>query len=467
MREARTKPPDNPPPGIDVLSKVEEIDQKEYWSDCPCPACRDPERSLRMVYCEGDWHRNCINSGCDDTAIDAAIRLRRRHGQYTRPTGSTGNGQQKPEPEAPPKPAAKSKPTIDYSFRTAADLAAEDITIEWLVDYVLADKQPCVLAGPKKTLKTSIALDLAISLATARPFLGRFRVPQARRVAFMSGESGAATLQETQFRICDAAGIDAASLINLIVSEKLPQIGDLDHYDAMTAAIEENELEVCVVDPAYMAMAAAADGMANLFKVGASLRMLNSLTEETGCSFVLIHHTRKAHPAADQFAPPELEQIAWSGFQEWARQWLLLGRRKAYEPGSGVHDLWLSIGGSAGHGSGWGLTVDEGTRAEGQTRHWAVDLTPAGELVRDEKQAKAQAKDAERNKAIEANALAILQYIRREGRVLQASARKNVVDGRPFFTAWQWLVESEQIRKVGTMKAGNGQPREAWEVADE
>jgi len=55
---------------------------------------------------------------------------------------------------------------------------------------------------------------------------------------------------------------------------------------------------------------------------------------------------------------------------EFARQWLLVGRTAEYEPGSGVHDLILSIGGSAGHSSGWSVRVDEGRDAE--NRRWSV-----------------------------------------------------------------------------------------------
>ena len=107
---------------------------------------------------------------------------------------------------------------------------------------------------------------MAFALATGGYFLGRFKVPEPVAVGFFSGESGLPTLAETLRRIARAAGHDPSGVRNLIVSDRVPQIGSLDHLAAIDALILEHALEVLFIDPVFMAMDGADAG--NLFIQG-------------------------------------------------------------------------------------------------------------------------------------------------------------------------------------------------------
>ncbi len=192
------------------------------------------------------------------------------------------------------------------------------------------------------------------------------------------------------------------------LTEKLPQIGDVRHTIALEKFVEQYKLEFVLIDPAYLAMVGTDFG--NLFLVGERLKVLSDVTAQTGCDFMLVHHARK-NTGDERYALPQLEHIAWAGFQEWARQWILLNRREPYEPGTGSHKLWLAYGGSAGHSGGWGVDIDEGQFSTEHSRHWYVSLSPMAEVRSDEAAQQEVVKTERQNRRVEQDAQKIFDVL--------------------------------------------------------
>ncbi|BBO31949.1 AAA family ATPase [Lacipirellula parvula] len=260
---------------------------------------------------------------------------------------------------------------------TAAELAAGDFRVNWIIDWLLVEGQPCILAGGKKCLKTTILCDLLLSIAVGGCFLGQFEVRSARRVVLFSAESGAGVLQETCRRIAASKGWELADVPNFTLITDVPRLDCSADMAAFEAAIED--AEVIALDPCYLMMPGGDAG--NLFVQGEMLLNLSRLCQRLGVTLILCHHTRK-HRSADlnSFDPPELEDIAWAGFQEFARQWVLVGRRERYVADSGEHSLWMNYGGSAGHGGLWALDASEGSIGDVSGRRWDVTLSKAQEV---------------------------------------------------------------------------------------
>ena len=355
---------------------------------------------------------------------------------------------------------------VEFRPITCAELDAADYNLEYLIDGALVAGQPCILAGGKKCMKTSLLIDLGIALAVGGCFLGRLKVKRAARVGVMSGESGLATIQETARRIAAAAGHRLADIGGLVFSEDLPQFGSIAHQEALRKFITEDELEVLAVDPAYMCLPDV--DHANLFQVGERLRGVSQVCQETGALLLLAHHTRKTK--TDPFSPPELEDISWAGFQEFARQWLLVGRRELYQPGTGEHRLWLSAGGSAGHSALWAVDVREGTRETPGGRFWQVEVLRADEARRE---SESRQEEAKRQRAGE-KAAATLDSDRREIVGMMAKSKRPETKtslrtrapfghGR-FDRAFASLAADGTLQAAETEKGSNGRAYEGWEL---
>lgn len=274
------------------------------------------------------------------------------------------------------------KPSELFPVVTAKELFEGDYSLDYLIGGMLVRGQNCILAGPKKALKTNLAIALALRLGIGGYlFKGerwqRYHVAKPVRCCLMSGESGAATIKETAARIARSMGWGLDQVEDVLFCFSIPNLGDPEHLRAMERFVVENQIEVLFIDPAYLCLPLG-DNAGNLFAVGQFLASLNRLAEKTGLTTVLIHHLKKT--VFDPSNPPELEDIAWSGFQEFARQWILIGRRSPYDAErGGHHELWMNFGGSAGHSGLLALDIEEGTRQDEGGRIWSVETLTAEE----------------------------------------------------------------------------------------
>jgi len=357
---------------------------KYVLEECPFDENHKAPDAALLVFASGAVSFKCLHNSCASYKWQD-LRRKLYPGCYDR----------KPNGASQPLASSASEPNaIAYQRITAAELDAATYETEFLIEGTLVAGQPLIVAGGKKCLKTNILLDAAISLATATPMLGTLKVNRPVRVAVMSGESGLATIQETSRRIARSKGIELASIDGLIFSPDLPRIGDVRHQIALAKFLRDDKIETVSVDPAYLSLPSEDNG--NLFAQGNLLRELTTVCADAGASLILCHHTKRT--GVDPFQPPELEHIAWAGFQEFARQWWLLGRRERFDPESdGEHRLWLNVGGSAGFASLWAVDITEGKFPS--PRRWEVALArptdarnKAAEQAKNSKQAREQAR---------------------------------------------------------------------------
>ena len=251
----------------------------------------------------------------------------------------------------------------------------------------MAAGQPGGIFGAFKTLKTSLTADLLISLASGTPFLAQFPVDEPGRTLFLSGESGLSALQSIARRVCTSRSLCLDALENFELSPKLPRLDEPADVRALRRIIRDKRPVCVAIDPAYLAV--RGDDARNLFAMGSLLRPLAEIGDATGCTILVVHHCK--HSQNTVRSPATLDDIAWSGFAEFAAQWLLLSRRRSYDAERGRHELWLTAGGRAGHHGLWALDTSEGVASGFERRKWktAVRSVSIAEAQSDEERLEA------------------------------------------------------------------------------
>jgi hypothetical protein len=193
----------------------------------------------------------------------------------------------------------------------------------------------------------------------------------------------------------------------------LPSISSRLDLELLRKIIIDRGINLAMIDPLFLCLIAGSATpiqTSNVFQMGPLLRELSYIGQETGCTMGICHHTTKRLERPGE--APTLEDLSMAGIAEWARQWCLGGRRTRYEEGSGRHDLWLRVGGSAGHSGLYAVDVDEGVLAEDFSgRKWDVTVTSAKDAKLQLDQQKEAVKTQREQEKLSTDMLAVMTVL--------------------------------------------------------
>lgn len=252
----------------------------------------------------------------------------------------------------------------------------------WLVEGLLAGMQPTIIGGPKKSLKTSLAIDLAVSLGTATPFLGHFAVPAKVNVAFVADESSLAVAESTAERICAARDVDLRDC-SVQWSFRSPNLGCESGVDDLCDRLGNIRATVVIIDPIYLGvMPIMADTASTIAHVAGLLRHLEIECLRNGVTPIVVRQLPKAKAAnagrdVSTDAALDVGDLDNTGLAEFAKQWLLLTRRTPFDHANGVHQLAMAAGGALGQCGYWNVDVDSGPfQVDLRSTRWRVKVEP-------------------------------------------------------------------------------------------
>lgn len=287
-----------------------------------------------------------------------------------------------------------------------------------LVSGVLVARQPAIIGGPTKSLKTQVSLDMALSLATGTCWLGHepWAVPTPRRVLFCSGESGGRVLfskRRVMERVrCLSMGrdqrreFDEAVRTNFFWEPRRQFLPDLSSAQSLVrwqTQVQRARIEVVFLDPLLLCLGRAGQDLTNAAVTGRVVMSAFDAVLGAGATLVLVHHSagdRARRNSEHAHEPLELTDLAYPGVTNFVRQWVTVNRAEPYAEEERRSALWLGIGGSGLQAGG----VFRAVITEGHDHgRWDCRVTSragyAQERVR-EREAQAARESLDRNRRV-------------------------------------------------------------------
>jgi putative DNA primase/helicase len=185
------------------------------------------------------------------------------------------------------EPASTNSDSGTFKFYSVADLIALPPP-EWLIEGVIETKTLSGLYGPSGVFKSFAALDMALSVATGRPWQGR--TVKKGRVLYVIGEGTAGAAKRVRAWML-YNGIEAVEDAFFLL--RAPQVSnEADLKALMTALVKEQDAPALIVLDTFARCFVGGDE--NSAKdIGLFIQGCQRLQTQTGAAVLVIHHAGK------------------------------------------------------------------------------------------------------------------------------------------------------------------------------
>lgn len=265
--------------------------------------------------------------------------------------------------ERPREPALRpaERPGERFPLIGPSALADRVPPMEWLIRGVWPLGSYGPWGGPKKSLKTYIALGFALALAAGRPALNNddWAVPEARPVIYYGGEGGRRMYQARLQRIArDLYGIEDISELPFYLVTDVgpfdgPEFREALRRNLAEVADKHGQVGLVVLDSLYNFHPADID-VSNLYDRGRLLGGLSAPLVEDQIAVWVVDHFNKTGSGID------LDRLAQAGMAAWADSWVLFDHARDPDVANGSFSISTGIGSRQWGGDEWTLHVDIG-----------------------------------------------------------------------------------------------------------
>jgi hypothetical protein len=369
------------------------------------------DRSARLWELENEL----LDCGIKPVEVLALVRptvWNKYHGQrretamlWREITKAKANRARTPRPRTRPTPSTVKNPTkrngrVPNHTRKPEFISFRDFMTKslpkasWLVEGIWSEGAHGMMAGEPKTFKTLLELDLAVSIASGTPFLGRFAVPRVGPVCIVQEENTPGDMQDRLMRIASSRGVGPSLASNghdatidfgkdlgiYLLNNEGFSLLDEHWMRWLERRIRKIKPALVTFDPLYLVAKGVDENSAS--DMTPILSNLLRLKQAYGCGIQVVHHYHK--PKADSAKGRSAARMSGTGvFHRWLASAIYVERMSEQDPVikiSGEHR-------SHGTGGAFKVTFDLGSPEDlhyhAEVESWRED-SPASHDVKQE-----------------------------------------------------------------------------------
>ncbi len=194
--------------------------------------------------------------------------------------------------------------------------------VRWLVEGLWMHEGVGLLGGCPKSCKTWLALDLALSVATGTPALGRYAACEPGSVLLFAAEDSPPMVRQRLSGMARQRGLELTGVpIHLVLASSLRLEAAADQR-RLQATVARYRPKLMILDP-FVRLSRADENSA--LEVSAVLAYLRELQRDHHVAILVVHHTRKS---TGNNTPAGLALRGSGDFWAWADTTLYLRRNR-------------------------------------------------------------------------------------------------------------------------------------------
>jgi hypothetical protein len=172
----------------------------------------------------------------------------------------------------------------------ASDIEPINHKPSWLIDQLWTHQAVGIIGGSPKSGKTWLALEMAVSVASGNPCLGRFEVLSPGLVLIYAAEDSAVAVRSRIESLARLHQVDFNRLDVHIITVDSLRLDRPEHQDMLESTLLLYQPALLILDP-LVRIHAIDENVAG--QVSTLLGYIRSLQRKTGAAIALVHHVRK------------------------------------------------------------------------------------------------------------------------------------------------------------------------------